>query len=192
MRQAERVVESEPLPLTAKPGERVRAACRRWGERDVVQRCVFLLSGRRAEEEPELLPYLGGPHAVAMATRGLPYVYWPRVWAARALTYAWDPLANPAVTRAIGDDSWRVREMAAKVVALREIGAAAEPLLGLLDDPIPRVRAAAARAVGAVGEAEHAHALQDLRDDPERDVRYRAEQALVRLSVRLDRDLRSD
>jgi len=73
--------------------------------------------------------------------------YWPRVWAARALLYAWEDSAAPAVARAAADESWRVREMVAKVVARHGIDDAFTAVAGLLDDPVPRVRAAAERAV---------------------------------------------
>ena len=64
--------------------------------------------------------------------------YWARVWAARALRYVWAESAAPAVVAALGDEHWRVREMAAKVVGDRELGEAAERLVGLLDDGTPR------------------------------------------------------
>lgn len=43
------------------------------------------------------------------------------MWAARSLLYAWDVEAVPAVLGALGDEAWRVREMAAKVVAHRRL-----------------------------------------------------------------------
>lgn len=46
--------------------------------------------------------------------------------------------------------------MAAKVVALRELGSATGLLAPLVDSPVVRVRAAAIRALGVVGEYEHA------------------------------------
>jgi HEAT repeat protein len=47
---------------------------------------------------------------------------------------------------ALGDEHWRVREMAAKVVARRKLGDAVEAVAALRADPVPRVRAAAERA----------------------------------------------
>ena len=54
---------------------------------------------------------------------------------------------------ALADESWRVREMAAKVVARREIGEGLTALAGLQHDPVPRVRAAAARATAMLTAA---------------------------------------
>ncbi|MCI0689485.1 MAG: HEAT repeat domain-containing protein [Sporichthyaceae bacterium] len=154
-----------------------------------------LLAGVVAYDDPELPPvtWLGGRHAAAELRRG-PLAergqeYWPRVWAARALLYVWLPRAGPAVVRALADPAWRVREMAAKVAKLREIGEAGDGLAELVDDPVPRVRVAAVRALGAVGEAEHAPAVHTAIDDPEPAVRRAAETALGELRNRLDRDL---
>lgn len=51
-----------------------------------------------------------------------------------------------AVLAALGDDAWRVREMAAKVIAKRRLGEALPAVAALRADPVPRVRAAATRA----------------------------------------------
>jgi HEAT repeat protein len=73
--------------------------------------------------------------------------YWPRVWAARGLLHAWDDRAAPAIIQATTDDAWRVREMAAKVIARHYVGDALTAVAELVNDPVPRVRAAAERAV---------------------------------------------
>jgi len=73
--------------------------------------------------------------------------YWRRVWAARGLLWAWDDAALPAILTALGDDAWRVREMAAKVVARHRLGEALPIVAELQHDPTTRVRAAASRAV---------------------------------------------
>lgn len=73
--------------------------------------------------------------------------YWPRSWAARGLLYVWDDSATPAIVRATVDEAWRVREMAAKVIARHRVGDALPAVAALRDDPTPRVRAAAQRAV---------------------------------------------
>ena len=80
--------------------------------------------------------------------------YWPRVWGARALLYAWDVSAEPAIVRATGDAHWRVREMAAKVIARRLVDVGLEAVVALRDDPVPRVRAAAERALVALTVAD--------------------------------------
>jgi HEAT repeat protein len=69
------------------------------------------------------------------------------VWAARALLYAWDDAARPAVSSSLADPAWRVREMAAKVVRKRGIATAQTALERLASDPIERVRVAAERAL---------------------------------------------
>jgi len=58
-----------------------------------------------------------------------------------------DDDATPAVVRATTDQAWRVREMAAKVIARHGLGAALSAVAGLRDDSVARVRAAAERAV---------------------------------------------
>ncbi len=53
----------------------------------------------------------------------------------------------PAVMAALGDDEWRVREMAAKVVARHQLGDALLIVADLCNDPNQRVRAAPSRAL---------------------------------------------
>jgi HEAT repeats/HEAT repeat len=174
----------------------VRAACAEYGADRVVRWCADLLTGRVGYDAPGLPPVtaLGGPHAENMlgrdgfAQRGQDY--WPRVWAARALLYAWTPVAVPAVLAGLGDPVWRVREMAAKVARRREVGEAADPLAALVADATPRVRVAAVRALAMVGEAEHAAAIREAAaGDPEPAVRRAAATALGGLARRLDRPL---
>jgi hypothetical protein len=174
------------VPSRPRPAEAVRAACARWGERDVALRCAAMLSG--GAPDMDLLGYLSAaPSGVAPADGSWPS--WYPVWALRGLLYAWDPAADPAVVVALSSKVWRVREMAAKVSLAREIGSAGDVLAELVDDPVPRVRIAAARAVAAVGEAEHAPALRRLADDVDAACRTAADDALRRLSERLDRDI---
>lgn len=96
-----------------------------------------------------LLNALGGPAAqyVIDAREGGKAGYWPRVWAARGLLHAWDDCAAPAIIHATTDDAWRVREMAAKVIARHRIGDALAAVAELRNDQVPRVRAAAERAI---------------------------------------------
>jgi HEAT repeat protein len=65
--------------------------------------------------------------------------------------YAWDDSARPTVLKALRDESWRVREMALKVVARHDLQAASERVDELLTDPSARVRAAASRTRRALG-----------------------------------------
>ena len=98
------------------------------------------------------MTWLGGRHADVLLERpeSREVEYFPRVWAARALLYAWDESAAPAVVAALRDPAWRVREMAARVVRKRRIGAAQAALESLASDPMARVRVAAERALDAL------------------------------------------
>ncbi len=124
-----------------------------------------------------------------MVDKGLAVDYWPRVWAARGLLHVYRSQAGPAVVGGLSDESWRVREMCAKVARAHEVGAASEELARLCADDVPRVRAAAVRALAVVGEAEHADAVRDCLDDPETAVAAAAQRALRELGRRLDRPL---
>lgn len=162
------------------------------GEGGLARRCGEVLA--TGDCDRDLLAVLGGPNSwsVVHGEHKEDLNYWTWVWAARALLYVWDEAAVPEVVRALGHEHWRLREMAAKVVAKREVGAAADAAAKLCRDDVARVRAAAARALGAVGEAEHADAVRALLDDEDEAVRDRAEQSLARMERRLDRDLDGD
>jgi HEAT repeat protein len=128
------------------PRQSVEQECARRGEAEVVAACVTLLAG--ADVDRAFVLAIGGPAADSVLG---PHPrrdqrYFLRVWAARALLYAWDDGARDAVLAALADESWRVREMAAKVVAKRQIGEALTAVAELRGDPVPRVRAAADRA----------------------------------------------
>lgn len=145
-----RATHPPPLPPSRlTPRQSVERECGRRGTAQVVAGCVTLLAG--GDTDDSLVHALGGPAADSVLG---PHPrrdqrYFLRVWAARALLYAWDDGAESlrdAVLAALSDESWRVREMAAKVVARREIGEGLTAVAGLQQDPVPRVRAAAARA----------------------------------------------
>ena len=128
------------------PRQSVERECARRGEAEVVGACVVLLGGGDADRA--FVFAIGGPAAESILG---PHPrqdqrYFLRVWAARALLYAWDDSAQDAVLAALADESWRVREMAAKVVARRRLGDALPIVAGMNDDQVARVRAAAARA----------------------------------------------
>jgi hypothetical protein len=132
------------------PRQSVEAECSRRGTGAVVSGCVDLLEGRDVDDA--LMLALGGPHARAVlgggdGGRG---GYWPRVWGARGLLYAWEDRAGPTVARATEDDAWRVREMALKVIARRQIGDAIDAAAKRQDDSVRRVRTAAERALHAL------------------------------------------
>lgn len=129
------------------PRQSIEAECTRRGKDAVVRGCIALLRGQAVDDG--LVLALGGPAAqgVLDGRAGGRSGYWPRVWAARGLLHAWDDAASDAVTEAAADQSWRVREMAAKVVARHRVDDALDVVLDLRDDPVPRVRAAARRAL---------------------------------------------
>lgn len=136
--------------LGGEPSRERGRECARRGAAAVVDGCVGLLEGREADDD--LVVALGGPAAqlVLDGRGGGPTGYWPRVWAARGLLYAWDERAAPAVVAATGDPAWRVREMAFKVVIRWCVDDALEAAARADADPVRRVRFAAARAVVAL------------------------------------------
>lgn len=132
------------------PRESVRGECQRRGEKAVVASCLDVLTGQNIDER--LLHVLSGPAAeqVLDGRAGGAAGYWPRVWAARGLLYAWDESATTVIAGATSDEAWRVREMAAKVIAKHRIGNALDAVITLRDDPVPRVRAAAEHAIAVL------------------------------------------
>lgn len=135
------------------PRQSLLAECDRRGRPAVVAGCIRLLGGEEADDE--LILALAGPHAanVLAGSEGGKSGYWPRVWAARGLLHVWDDEATPAIVQATMDEHWRVREMAAKVIAAHRLGDGLDAVAVLRDDPVPRVRAAAERAVLLVSAA---------------------------------------
>ena len=129
------------------PRESVRGECQRRSEKAVVASCLDVLTGQNIDER--LLHVLSGPAAeqVLDGRAGGAAGYWPRVWAARGLLYAWDESARTVIAGATSDEAWRVREMAAKVIARHRVGDAFDAVAALRADPVERVRAAASRAV---------------------------------------------
>ena len=129
------------------PRESIEAACEQLGEKNVVNSCLRIINER--DMDAEFGYVLSGPHsrAVLSGAEGGVSGRWPRTWALRAFLYAWDSSAEPAVLVCLSDESWRVREMAAKVVARRHVGDALEQIAVLQNDQVPRVRAAAQRAL---------------------------------------------
>jgi len=130
------------------PRQSIQAECARRGQPALVAGCVALLE-RRGGVDDGLIVALSGQVAeyVLSGREGGRDGYWPRVWAARGLLHAFQPQATAAIITATSDEAWRVREMAAKVVARYRVGDALDAVAALRDDPVPRVRAAASRAV---------------------------------------------
>jgi HEAT repeat protein len=138
---------------SATPRQRVEAECARRGAAALVSGCVDLVAG--ADADPGLILALGGEHARRLLDDGPreDQRYWLRVWALRGLLWVCDARAVPAVRAGLGDPAWRVREMAAKVVARHRLGDLLSASAELRSDPVPRVRAAASRAVAALTRA---------------------------------------
>lgn len=161
------------IPTDLPPEKRIAAAIAELGEDAVVLRSLSLIAGNNEGED--FLLWVGGDHAQGILD-GAPVLYWPELWGTRALLYAWNDTAAPAVTAALQNQAWRVREMAARVAATRKLPVQAE-LHELLTDEVARVRAAAARALGEVGDDPDA--LTPLLRDPEIDVRRAAQQGIA-------------
>ncbi len=140
------------LPLGAHPSVLVGLAVQRWGERGLIDRCVRLYREMDWGDEPELMSYVGGRAGPRWVQLGFgTQAYFVRTWALRAMLYAWDESAASTVIEALGDEHWRPREMALKVVARRLVDGDVEAVARLQDDPVPRVRSAARRTLERLG-----------------------------------------
>ena len=166
------------IPLEEPLAARIALATERFGEAGLVQRANSLLEG--GNEGDDVLLYLGGRHAEGIL-RGAPSLYWPEVWAARALLHVWDDSAASAVLAGVENRAWRVREMCLRVCAVRSLGSASV-LKRRLSDENARVRAAAAHALAAVGTADDRTLLEPLLRDPDIDVRRAAGEAIKALA----------
>lgn len=133
----------------ATPRQRIAAECASHGAAPLTAACAALLEGRHADVSDDMIIILGGDTAryVLGGGEGGRAGHWPRVWGARGLLHQWDPAAAAAVAGACADEAWRVREMAAKVIARHQVGDALDAVAALRADPVERVRAAASRAV---------------------------------------------
>jgi HEAT repeat protein len=129
------------------PALTLDAMCARRGRAQVVAGCAALIRGDYADEP--FIREIGGEGATPIldGNKRVDDRYWFRTWGARGLLYVWDDSALPAIVVATSDEHWRVREMAAKVVARHQLDDALPEVLQLREDPVPRVRAAANRAV---------------------------------------------
>jgi hypothetical protein len=130
------------------PRQNVTAECQRRGKPAVISGCIALLQGRHDVDDALVLALGGEPAEYVLGGQaGGREGYWPRVWAARGLLHAWDDRASAAIIQATNDPAWRVREMAAKVIARHRVDDAFTAVALLRNDQVPRVRAAAERAV---------------------------------------------
>lgn len=128
------------------PRQSIERECERLGLPEMVSNCIALLNKQPVGDA--FLFVVGGPAArtVLDGREGGPGGYWPRAWALRAFLYAWDSAATSTVLRATGDESWRVREAACRVIARHRLDDGLETLTHLEHDPVERVRTAALRA----------------------------------------------
>lgn len=134
------------------PRQSVEVEAGRRGRTALVAGCVRLVHGE--EVDPALLLALGGPGARKFLDGGpRADTYWLRVWGLRGLLWSWDDAALPAVVLGLADGSWRVREMALRVVARHRLGDALPAVTPLRADEVQRVRTAAARAVAVLTAA---------------------------------------
>jgi hypothetical protein len=137
---------SVPTIWGVTPRQSIERECELLGVPHVVSNCIALLKKQPGDDA--FLFVIGGPAArtVLDGREGGPGGYWPRAWALRALRYAWDGAATSSVLRATGDESWRVREAACRVIESHQLDEGLETLAALEHDPVERVRTAALRA----------------------------------------------
>ncbi|MCK0113367.1 hypothetical protein MWU75_14550 [Ornithinimicrobium sp. F0845] len=125
-------------PRGAHPRVLLASAAEVLGEDTVADWCVRLVLGQERADDPDLA-WLGGTEDWA--------AYWRRVWGARGLLYVWDDSALAAVSVALRDEHWRVREMGLKVVRAHGLSELTGEVADLRKDDNARVRAAAERAL---------------------------------------------
>ncbi len=193
--QTARVSRSQPSDLYANPRQLLTEATAQFGIHSVVDTCLALLEGR---VDFELLPvpptFVSGVHAEALVQRGdlaaREQQYWPRVWGARGLRYAWLEYARPGVVQGLQDPAWRVREMSAKVIRQHRVQNCVDVLCDRLDDESVRVRVAAVQALGSLGGQEHLRRIAAI-DVTDSALRVAVGSAQRSLRVRLNAPARS-
>lgn len=175
-------LETHPdIPLDLPTAERIQAAVAHYGEDVVSANAVTLLRAKNAGKD--FLLYAGGRHALGIL-EGAPALYWPELWGARTLLYVWNDSAAPYVVVGLTNQAWRIREMCARVVMLRELQVAPK-LVRLTTDEVPRVRSAALTALAAQGTVEHLDTIAERLRDPDKEVRRTARAARETLTARL-------
>jgi HEAT repeat protein len=132
------VLPEPDLPL----GDRIARLNREVARHDLQQWGAGLATGLVRDDAAQhpRIEWLGG-------TRGW-RPYWARTWGLRLLLHIGaDAATVPAICAALQDESWRVREMALKVIARHDIVTDIGTTAALLDDPVARVRNQARRAL---------------------------------------------
>lgn len=132
-----------PLPdRRLHPRDAARHAEAYFGRATTVGWCEDLVSGTTVAGDSRYpdIGWIGG-------TLGWPE-YWSRVWGARGLLHIGPPENSIVLLAATGDESWRVREMALKVITRYELPDPDGVVDAMVDDPIQRVRVQAWRALG--------------------------------------------
>lgn len=161
----------------------------RLGEDAAVDNLTRLLGGEVPLQQLVWAPYrnvlvdIGDGHAEGLMSdeSGRRLDYWPRVWAARALSYVGSTDAGRALVAALGDDHWRVRMMATQAIGRLGIEDATHALIGCLGDDHPRVRSAAVLPLQRVGTLEAVDGLLQQRESETESHRIRVEQAVAKI-----------
>lgn len=164
----------------------------RLGQIDAVDQLTRLLEGDVPLTDLVWPPFrtllidIGDGHAEGLLTdeSGRRLDYWPRVWAARALSYVGSIDAGPALVEALGDDHWRVRMTATQAIGRLGIDGSTQALVERLGDEHPRVRSAAVLALQRVGTMEAVGGLLQQLEGATESHRTRVEQAMARIIER--------
>src|ERR1700686_1703553 len=113
------------------PKQSIAAECERRGRSEVVSGCMQLLAGGSVDDGLIVALAAGAARPILDERAGGRTGYWPRVWAARGLLHVWDDRATRSIIRAALDESWRVREKVAQIVAAHRVDAALSAVVKL-------------------------------------------------------------
>lgn len=109
----------------------------------VIDGCIAVLQGNGDRVDDTLIVALGGPptHRILTGESHADADLWKRIWATRGLLWVWDERATRALGSAPTDNSWRMRELAVKVVRRHKVGKHLSTVAARQTDPVARVRA---------------------------------------------------
>lgn len=128
-----------------RPQDSIAIEVGRRGHKSFIDGCIAILRDELVDSR--LLVSLGGPGASKfLSGEEQQDVYWLKVWAIRGLLWEWDDVAIFEIGRALSDESWRVREMALRVIAKYKLAELLPNAIVCKRDPVARVQSAAARA----------------------------------------------